>query len=70
MEMDRNPGKTREELEEIFKKIFSVDKIIWLKHGLAGEANRQPALSLSLSLSLSTHTHTLSLSHTAILSLC
>lgn len=37
--MQRNPGKTKEELETGFKKALGVSKIIWLKQGLIEDAH-------------------------------
>lgn len=34
VEFQRNPGKSRDELEREFKKIFNLEKVIWLKKGL------------------------------------
>jgi agmatine deiminase len=31
----RNPGWTKEEIEAEYKRVMNVDKVIWLKHGLA-----------------------------------
>lgn len=35
VELQRNPGWTKEELEAEYKRIFHVDKVIWLAKGLA-----------------------------------
>lgn len=37
--MQRNPGKTKEELETGFKKALEVSKIIWLKQGLIEDSH-------------------------------
>ncbi len=34
VELQRNPDKTRDEIEEEFKKIFNLKKVIWLKKGV------------------------------------
>ena len=37
--LTRNPGKTKAELESEFKKVLGVSNIIWMKQGLANDAN-------------------------------
>jgi agmatine deiminase len=39
--MQRNPNKTKSELEEGFKKALGVSKIIWMKEGLIDDAHIQ-----------------------------
>lgn len=34
VELQRNPDKTRDEIEEEFKKIFNLKNVIWLKRGI------------------------------------
>lgn len=34
VELQRNPDKTRDEIEEEFKKIFTLKNVIWLKRGI------------------------------------
>jgi agmatine deiminase len=34
---NRNPGLTKEKVEEVLKRLFDVDTIIWLKDGLYGD---------------------------------
>jgi agmatine deiminase len=34
VELQRNPNKSKEEIEERLKEIFGVQKIIWLKKGM------------------------------------
>ena len=36
-EMQRNPGRTREDLESEYRKALGVSKIIWMKQGLADD---------------------------------
>jgi agmatine deiminase len=33
----RNPGVTREQYEQVFKKYLGVERTLWLKHGIAGD---------------------------------
>lgn len=33
----RNPGLSREDLEQVFAKYFGVSKVLWLKNGIAGD---------------------------------
>ncbi len=33
----RNPGKSREDLEKAFAKYLGVDRVLWLKRGIAGD---------------------------------
>lgn len=37
--LTRNPGKTKQELEQEFKKVLGVSNIIWMKQGLADDPN-------------------------------
>jgi len=37
VELQRNPGKTKEFIESEFKRLFNVKKIIWMKKGLADD---------------------------------
>lgn len=39
--LDRNPGKTKSEIEEGFKQALGVSKIIWMKKGLIEDAHIQ-----------------------------
>lgn len=34
VELQRNPGLSKEEIEREFKRVFGVEKVIWLKRGL------------------------------------
>ena len=34
VELERNPGMTREEIEREFRRLFNVKKVIWLRRGL------------------------------------
>jgi agmatine deiminase len=37
VELQRNPGMTKDEIEAEFKRVFNVEKVIWLKQGLADD---------------------------------
>lgn len=39
VELQRNPGKSKEEIEAEFKRVFNVEKVIWLKRGIANDAH-------------------------------